>query len=392
MKRAEIEILYVDDERANRVVFEHTVNTTFRVKTAETPSQALDLLDQHLCAVIVTDQRMPEMAGNELLAIVRERHPSIIRVVVTAYSDLDPILAAVNQGLVSRYIVKPWERQALLDVLRWAVDAWDVGLESASLQMRLLANERLAAIGALTSAVFHDMRQPLAMASTNAARLVQLKAALPALGAYLEKHPDAELGPRIKELIDDLPPAVDDILLGCEFVGSLADSVRALLQGSSRMTEPDTAPRNTVARAMSLCRDVVVMNAGAQLAYVGPATIPPVAIQSTDLLQVFVNLLMNAASSFEGVARLYRKVEIDAKVEAGKEVVFTVTDNGAGMTESVLQRVGTPFFTTRPTGTGLGTSQCLRLVKKAGGDLRFHSEVGGGTTVSVAVPVAEPVA
>ncbi len=275
MKRAEIEILYVDDERANRVVFEHSVNTTFRVKTAETPSQALDLLDQHLCAVIVTDQRMPEMAGNELLAIVRERHPSVVRVVVTAYSDLDPILAAVNQGLVARYIVKPWERQQLLDVLRWAVDAWDVGLESASLQMRLLANERLAAIGALTSAVFHDMRQPLAMASTNAARLVQLKSALGALGAYLAKHPDDELGPQMKELIDDLPPAVDDILLGCEFVGSLADSVRGLLAGSSRMIEPDTAPRDTISRATSLCRDVVVMGAGAQLSYVGPESSPP---------------------------------------------------------------------------------------------------------------------
>jgi signal transduction histidine kinase len=388
MKRAEIEILYVDDERANRVVFEHTVNQTFRVKTAETPSQALDLLDQHLTAVIVTDQRMPEMAGNELLAIVRERHPSIIRVVVTAYSDLDPILAAVNQGLVARYIVKPWERQQLLDVLRWAVDAWDVGLESASLQMRLLANERLAAIGALTSAVFHDMRQPLAMASTNAARLVQLKSALKALGAYLERHPDPELGPQVKELIEDLPPAVDDILLGCEFVGSLADSVRSLLAGSSRVHEPDTAPRDTIARAMSLCRDVVVMGAGAQLHYIGPQTVPAVGIQSTDLLQVLVNLLMNSASSFEGVARLQRKVEIDARVDGTKEVVFTIADNGVGMTEAVLKRVGTPFFTTRPAGTGLGTSQCTRLVKKAGGEIRFQSEAGVGTTVTIVLPIA----
>ncbi len=71
-----------------------------------------------------------------------------------------------------------------------------------------------------------------------------------------------------------------------------------------------------------------------------------------------MNLLMNAANSFEGVARIQRKVEIGARVDGNKEVVFTVADNGGGMTEAVLQRVGTPFFTTRPTGTGLGTSQC----------------------------------
>src|SRR5512132_3409866 len=106
-------VLYVDDEKANRIVFEQSV-TEFNVISASDGPQALEVMAQQDVAVLVTDMRMPEMSGEELLRIAKERNPQTIRMVVTAYADVDPILRAINEGLVARYIVKPWQRTELI--------------------------------------------------------------------------------------------------------------------------------------------------------------------------------------------------------------------------------------------------------------------------------------
>jgi two-component system sensor histidine kinase AtoS len=65
-----------------------------------------------------------------------------------------------------------------------------------------------------------------------------------------------------------------------------------------------------------------------------------------------------------------------------------VRDDGVGMAPEVLNRAGTPFFTTRAEGTGLGLAQCQRLIGTAGGRLRIESEPGVGTTVTISLPIA----
>src|SRR4051812_47722945 len=96
----------------------------FRITCVSDGHAALAILDEQDVAVLVTDMRMPGMNGEELLRIAKERKPQTFRVVVTAYADVDPILRAINEGLVARYIIKPWIRAELVQVLRWATEAW----------------------------------------------------------------------------------------------------------------------------------------------------------------------------------------------------------------------------------------------------------------------------
>ena len=103
-------VLYVDDERPNRIVFEQAFGRQFNLKAVGDGQAALELLAANDVAIVVTDMRMPGMSGDELLRIVKDRWPSTIRVVITAFSDIEPILTAINEGLVARYLVKPWER------------------------------------------------------------------------------------------------------------------------------------------------------------------------------------------------------------------------------------------------------------------------------------------
>ena len=80
-------ILYVDDEAANRLIFDRTFGKEYRVLLAESAEQALEILERETVGLLLADQRLPGMLGTELLAAAKVRHPHVVRMVLTAYSD-----------------------------------------------------------------------------------------------------------------------------------------------------------------------------------------------------------------------------------------------------------------------------------------------------------------
>lgn len=117
-------ILFVDDEDMTRKTFDRIASQEFRVLLAADVPQAIELLRTraHEVGVLLTDQRMPGALGVELLEHVREHHPHIVRMLTTAYSQLEDAIAAVNRGEIIRYIEKPWTNiDALLIDLRVAM-------------------------------------------------------------------------------------------------------------------------------------------------------------------------------------------------------------------------------------------------------------------------------
>lgn len=114
-------ILIVDDEAEILRVLEKTLEDDFEVVTCVRAKEALALIDESF-QVILSDQRMPEMSGSEFFRIVREKHPQIVRIIMSGYSDMNALISSVNQGEIFRYINKPWEFQELLNTLKLAVD------------------------------------------------------------------------------------------------------------------------------------------------------------------------------------------------------------------------------------------------------------------------------
>lgn len=106
-------VLYVDDEPNNLTVFEAAFEDKYDVYTALSGADALRILDERPIHVLVTDMRMPEMNGVELLERVLPRHPEVIRIVLTGYTDVESIVRAINQGQVHQYITKPWDEREL---------------------------------------------------------------------------------------------------------------------------------------------------------------------------------------------------------------------------------------------------------------------------------------
>jgi two-component system response regulator PhcR len=381
-------VLYVDDERGNRVVFEQSLNSEFNLLTAQNAAEALDVLARTDVAVIVSDVRMPSMTGDELLRIVKERYPQVIRMVVTAYADVDPILRAINEGLVARYIIKPWIRTELVQVLRWAIEAWTFTRDSAALHRRLLETERLVTLGSIASMLVHDLKQPLMSLLVNVEHLAELANAAPILhDALLHAPVPPAQRARLIELVDDLEPVTTDLRTSGLHLSELISGLREL----GRPRDPNnpastTDPLPIVRHAMAVCQEVAIP-ARASIAYEGPRELPRVRMSATELTQVLINVVVNGAQAVAARGIPHGKISIVARPDADM-LELQIRDDGVGMTPEVLGRVGTPFFTTRPDGTGLGLAQCQRLVGTVGGRFHIESEQGIGTTVTIILPTA----
>ncbi len=94
------DILYVDDEMDNLIVFEAAFENDFQVHTATSGKQALEMMTERLFPVVIADQRMPGMSGAEFLEAVLNAHPQTKRPMLTGYADSRPMLDAVNRGQV----------------------------------------------------------------------------------------------------------------------------------------------------------------------------------------------------------------------------------------------------------------------------------------------------
>jgi CheY-like chemotaxis protein len=102
-------ILYVDDTEINLTLFDLTFKDEFEIFLADSGDKALELLRQYEFVVLITDQRMPGMSGNELLEIATEEFPDVTRFLLTAYSDYETLVEAINKGQIYGFFNKPFK-------------------------------------------------------------------------------------------------------------------------------------------------------------------------------------------------------------------------------------------------------------------------------------------
>jgi CheY-like chemotaxis protein len=121
-------ILVVDDEEAILETMTFTFQDEYEVFTSTDARRALDILDEKApIAVVITDQRMPNMSGVEFVTEVCRRHPATVSMILTGFSDMDAIIQAVNDGHIYAYVTKPWEPDQLKQLMKQAVDRYQLG-------------------------------------------------------------------------------------------------------------------------------------------------------------------------------------------------------------------------------------------------------------------------
>ena len=130
-------VLIVDDEPRVLDALEAILAAEFRVVRAGGGEAALDILRTEEVAVVVTDYRMPGMTGVELLRQSQDVAPDAVRIILTAYTDVDSLMEAINTGRIYHFVPKPWEPNDLVVVVRRAAERWALGRENARLRDEL---------------------------------------------------------------------------------------------------------------------------------------------------------------------------------------------------------------------------------------------------------------
>ena len=121
-------LLVVDDESDNLDALERIFRKRYHFLRATSGAEALKILEQTpRVDVIITDQRMPQMTGVEFLEKTLTTHAKTVRILLTGYTDIDSIIAAVNQGHIFRYITKPWDTTDLTNSVEQAMEHYSRG-------------------------------------------------------------------------------------------------------------------------------------------------------------------------------------------------------------------------------------------------------------------------
>jgi signal transduction histidine kinase len=292
--------------------------------------------------------------------------------VILSDGGIDPAEAAsFGAALVLPSAVTPDVlASAVLSAATWRCDEAFLREERELLLDRLVASERTASLGTLSAGIAHEINNPLASVVANLALLGEQlgeAASKPALMAELrEAVSEAQRGAaRVAQIVRGLKvfSRGDDERRRALDLAEIADSALRLVA-------------NELRHRARVVRDFT------------PA--PPVEASEPHMVQVFVNLILNAAQSIPEGDADRNEVRVSIRPEGPGRVVAEVADTGAGMSPDVLARVFDPFFTTRRVGDGmgLGLSICHGIVTSLGGHIEAKSEPGKGSTFRVTLPAA----
>ncbi len=372
-------VIYVDDEVPNRNVFFATFSHQFRVKVAESVEQGLQLMQGETVAVVLADQRMPNATGVDLLTRVKELYPDALRVLVTAYTDQEPIVQAVNRVHIDRFIPKPWDNREMEALLFNAIDTYYMRLKLKDLELGLVSAQRAEVLGRLAANLVHDMASPLAAITANVERL---RFGESHFKAIVDRGTNGGNADEL-EIVSELPDIAKDLELSVQYLTQLVNGIREHWRPTSA-GDGEADVRAVVEFSKKLVAGRA-RNERVQLKFDAP-DVPKVRMAPSVLCQVITNLLTNSVQAFN-VDSVRREVALSLSVE-GDGVVIVVTDTGKGIAPDVLVRLGKEQLTTKAAGqgTGLGVMITRALVEKAGGRFMLSSIVGSGTIARVWLP------
>ncbi|HLG21402.1 MAG TPA: ATP-binding protein [Candidatus Manganitrophaceae bacterium] len=370
-------ILFVDDEENALLALKNLFKREFTLYTARDAKEALKLIEEHPeMALIVSDQRMPGLSGIELLKRVSQNRPDMTRMLITAYSEMELVIDAINKGNVYRYISKPYNEDELKQILMQGIERFYLIKERDRLYAekietlkKIARTNRLTAIGILSAGMAHEINNPL----------VAIKTFLDMIpGKYEEESKDGEFWESFYRV------AVGETQRIQQLISHLLHYSKAPEEEGLKLERIDV---NTLLSETVTFLDNEAKKKGLTIRQEFDPALPPCAVDPEKIRQVFLNLLLNA---IQATSEGYILIKTSFDAGAAELPFFHVSfkDTGMGISEENLQKLFNPFFTTkRDEGTGLGLMMCQHIIDEHRGSIDVKSELGKGTTMTVRLPL-----
>jgi two-component system, sensor histidine kinase and response regulator len=351
-------ILCVDDEANNVDSLERLFRKKYRVLKATSGYDALKLLKENTVTVIISDQRMPQMSGVEMLAESIALQPDAIRILLTGYTDIESVIAAINSGHIYRYVTKPWDPVDLGNAVDKAVERFELGREllrkNQELQTALSDLKKLdEAKSQFMILINHELKTPLT--------------AIMSFGDLMnETSLDADQKlylTRIRSSTQRLQDLVNDVL---EFVSAEA--------GTMKLDSRPTKTENVAQGQSDAIAQLIKNKSLTVISNLEPAFL---ICDERAIQNVFRRLLHNAAK----FALKESSIEINGRLMESGKYHFEIKNTGPNIDEQRIRQLLQPFtldenIMHHTTGTGLGWSVCQGILKLHSSQLNIESRDG----------------
>ncbi|HEX4924015.1 MAG TPA: hybrid sensor histidine kinase/response regulator [Bdellovibrionales bacterium] len=351
-------ILCVDDEIDNVEALERLFRKKYRVLKATSGSQALDILADEDVALIISDQRMPRMTGVDFLERSIELRPDAVRILLTGYTDIESVVAAINSGQIYRYVTKPWDSRELSAAVDRAVERFELTQELKEKNKAL--ESALAELQTLDTAKNHFMI------------LInhELKTPLTSLLSFLELLKETSLDDEQTKFVDRVETSA---LRLKEIIMDVLELVSAETGQTSVRREKISSKEICKKAADSLKK----LAEEKKQKIVLPSSGPQVHADSKIISNVLQRILHNAIKFGEKGT----EIEISCEKSADDRVYINIRNEGKPISKAAIDRIMKPFtldedIMNHSKGLGLGLSLCQALLRRHSTKLEIKSEQG----------------
>ena len=371
-------VLYVDDEEKSLKYFTMAFKDEFRIFTAPSAQEGLKILEANKdeIGVLLTDQRMPGEKGVWLLERARQLRPRIIRILATAYSDMDAAVAAVNSGAIYKYVSKPWDPPQLEATLKRAIEFFLVQRERDQLlteKMSVLHNmmiaDRIVSLGLLAAGLSHHIRNSLVAVKTFL-DLAPSKLKEESLDLTQLRNPDfwKDYYQNVQKQIEKITNMLRDLwTVSEERKFEFNDSIQ--LRGFVEKLSTDL-------RDLLVSKDITIENTISE-------DLPALKVDKPKFTRLFELLLKDEIVSLPKGSKIW--VSACVPLDAASDIQIEVRDNGPGLPKEALRLIFDPFVvrSDSPMEYGINLMACYFIVHHHGGKIHAVSDEGSGTTFTL---------
>ena len=380
--KGQFKVLYVDDELLSLKYFQEIVGDEFPVITAPSAEEGRRIVEEHheSIGVVVSDQKLGGMQGTTFLSGLRDRFPDIVRILATAFSDMNTAVSAINDGAIYQYISKPWEPERLMRTVQRAMEQFLLRAErerllreKAGMVRDLIVSDRMAGYGVLAEGLNHHLRN-----------------ALVPVEVYLQLAEVAAESPE-----DNI---TDPVMLG-QMRQSARSQVRRIIDILGRLSSMkgrEASGREELVAVDELWEEVIAQMAGPlgekqiRINISCDEHLPRVSCNRNRLAQVMRLVLEDELERLGNDDDIRIVVEHRPGSDTLAEHVLTeISDSGPDVDESRLGSVFTPFSMRRETPhyVGLNLATSYMTLCGLGGWAHAFNDHDRGTVIALSVPL-----
>ena len=378
-------ILYVDDEEKSLKYFARAFDDQFRIFTAANAQDGFKLLEQHAdeIGLLMTDQRMPGEKGVWLLEKARQLRPRIVRILATAYADMEAAIAAVNTGAIYKYVTKPWDPPQLDTTLKRGLEFFMVQrerdqllLEKMSVLHNMMIADRIVSLGLLAAGLSHHIRNSL----------VAVKTFLDLAPSKMEEEKMDLNGLRNPDFWKEYYQNVQGQ------IGKINNMLKDLWTASEKPAfefSDKVNLRQVIDETIVQLKDGFISK-NLQVENLIPENLPQLSVDKPKFYRLFELMLKDEIASLPPGSRITLKATLlNGGSPDKQQVEIEVADNGPGLPKEALRLVFDPFVvrSDSPVEYGIHLMACFFIVHHHGGRIDARSDEGRGTTFTLRLPL-----